>query len=72
MTKKSERMSELARELALARWSRIPKSERAQYMPTGGGARRKYPKCPRYRSHMFSKTTHRCPCGYVQPEKHRQ
>jgi len=32
-------------------------------------ARRKYPPCPRYknRSHRFSPTTQRCPCGYVKP-----
>jgi hypothetical protein len=32
-------------------------------------ARRKYPRCPRYknRSHRFSPTTKRCPCGYAKP-----
>jgi hypothetical protein len=32
-------------------------------------ARRKYPRCPRYknRSHRFSPMTGRCACGYVKP-----
>lgn len=31
-------------------------------------ARRKYPRCPRYknRSHRFSPTTERCACGYIK------
>lgn len=33
-------------------------------------ARRKYPKCPRYRSHHFSPVTGVCPCGYKRP-RHR-
>jgi hypothetical protein len=32
-------------------------------------ARRKYPRCPRYkyRSHRFSRATGRCACGHIKP-----
>ncbi len=31
------------------------------------GKPRQYPQCPRYRSHVFSPDTNRCPCGFQRP-----
>jgi hypothetical protein len=31
------------------------------------GKPRQFPPCPRYRSHVFSPTTNRCPCGFQRP-----
>jgi len=31
------------------------------------GKPRRYPPCPRYRSHVFSPDTNRCPCGFQRP-----
>jgi len=41
-------------------------------LPLAWKARRKYPKCKRYRSHHFSPVTGVCPCGYKQPAKYRK
>jgi hypothetical protein len=66
-TTKAERQK-VASEMAATRWSRIPKSKRAALMPEGGRPR-KYPKCSRYRAHVFSPTTGLCPCGFKRPAK---
>jgi hypothetical protein len=60
---KSEQMSEAASTMAKLRWSSISKKQRAKLVPRNGGRPRKYPKCPRYRSHVFS-SAGRCPCGF--------
>lgn len=31
------------------------------------GKPRQFPQCPRYRSHVFSPATNRCPCGFQHP-----
>ena len=64
-----EMISQVYSKLARDRWAKIPFKARQKMAPRNGGAPRKYPPCPRYHSHMFSKTKGRCPCGYVRPEK---
>jgi hypothetical protein len=44
---RAKQISELASEMMRLRWSLIPKRDRAKHVPHNGGARRKYPHCPR-------------------------
>jgi hypothetical protein len=66
-TKSKAARSEFASKLAGVRWARIPKHVRAKFVPRNGGGVRKYPQCRRYRAHIFSPRTGRCPCGFVRP-----
>ena len=57
-------MNKAASDLAKQRWAKIPKKERAQYVPRSGGRPRKYPKCPRYKNEAHRFVNDRCPCGF--------
>ena len=62
--------SEAASKLAKLRWSKVAKADRSKQMPMPGlgGAPRKYPKCKRYRAHVFSPKTGKCyGCKFVKP-----
>ena len=64
---KKKRKNPAAVALAKYRWEKIPKSERSKLVPRTGGGKRKYSPCSRYRSHVFSPKTGRCPCGFIRP-----
>ena len=65
MTKTQQTASELSKR----RWRGISKAERSKLVPRNGGRPRKYPQCPRYKSHMFDRKTNRCSgCGFEKPE----
>ena len=54
-----------------ARWKGITLSERSKLVPRTGGRPRKYPPCKRYRYHVFSPKTNRCPCGFRKLRQYR-
>jgi hypothetical protein len=69
-TKSKAARSEFASKLVSARWAQVPKPERSKQVPHNGGRPRKYKiNCTRYRSHIFSPSTGRCPCGFVRPRQ---
>jgi hypothetical protein len=66
-TKSKAARSEFASKIGAARWAGLSKRERAKLVPRTGGRPAKYPvRCTRYRSHIFSPSTGRCPCGFVR------
>lgn len=46
--------------------STVAKARAARRNGAAGGRPREFPKCKRYRAHVFSPTTGRCPCGFVR------
>lgn len=66
-----KKKNEAASALAHLRWSKMTKKQRQDAVPRGlGGAPRKYPKCPKYRAHVFHPETRKCyGCGFLKPSE---